>query len=166
MKERIGVSKVERINGYLNRVTPVYDSDGELLNYNITPIMVEFRPRDLMQVIIGASVLAVPVAFTEEAWNLGATLPLPNIIFMSITSFVFIGFYVYLNFYKYMFKNHVFSYFKRVLSIYFISLLIVAFLLTLINQCPWQEDLILSIKRVLVVSFPASMSATISDTMK
>jgi uncharacterized membrane protein len=157
---------VKRIGGYLHRVVPVMDSAEKAVNYVITPLMVEFRPRDLMQVIVGASLLVVPVAFTEETWNLGATLPLRNVVGLSLISFGFIGAFVYFNFYRFMFKANVLQYVKRVLSIYLFSLLVVGVILTIIQKCPWSTDHILAIKRVLIVAFPASMSAAVSDTLK
>jgi hypothetical protein len=37
---------------------------------------------------------------------------------------------------------------------------------TIVQRCPWQTDFMVAIKRVLIVAFPASMSAAISDTLK
>lgn len=157
---------VRRVGGYLHRVIPVFDTTGKILSYALKPLMVEFRPRDLMQVIVGATILAVPVAFTEETWVLGAELPLQNVLALSGISLLFIGLFVYANFYRFMFKKHCGEYTKRVLSIYFFSLLVVGVLLTIIQKCPWGIDNLLAIKRILIVSFPASMSAALSDTIK
>jgi len=52
-----------------------------------------------------------------------------------------------------------------VLAIYLISLLVVALLLTIIKVAPWGEDFILALKRTLIVGFPASLSAVISDAI-
>jgi uncharacterized membrane protein len=60
----------------------------------------------------------------------------------------------------------VFRYCKRVLAIYLFSLFVVALLLTLIQKCPWGTDNLLALKRILIVAFPASMSAAVSDTLK
>jgi len=38
--------------------------------------------------------------------------------------------------------------------------------LTLIEKCPWGVDNILALKRMIIVAFPSSMSAAISDTLK
>lgn len=157
---------IKRIGGYLHRVIPIKDSAGKVLNYTLSPLMVEFHPRDLMQIIVGASILAVPVAFTEETWTLGRELPLANVLLLSFFSIIFISLFVYSNFYRFAFKGHVFSYIKRILSIYFFSLIIVGLILTIIQRCPWGVDNILAIKRMLIVAFPASMSAAISDTIK
>jgi len=161
-----GKGSVKRIGGYLHRVIPIADATGKILSYTLKPLMVEFRPRDLLQVIVGASILAVPVAFTEETWMLGSELPLKNVLILSFLSLLFIGLFVYFNFYRYMFREHVLEYIKRVLSIYVFSLLVVGILLTVIERCPWGTDNILAIKRILIVAFPASMSAALSDTLK
>jgi len=157
---------VKRIGHYLYKLVPIADETGKIISHAITPLMVEFHPRDLMQIIVGASVLAVPVAFTEETWNLGQELPLRNVLLLTLISFIFIASYVYYNFYRFQLRNNLFRYVVRVLSIYLFSLMVVAMLLMIINRCPWQTDALLAIKRVIIVAFPASMSAAISDTIK
>ena len=159
-------TSIKRVGGYLHRVIPITDATGKVLSHFLKPIMVEFRPRDLMQVVVGASVLAVPVAFTEETWNLGEELPLLNVLVLSGMSVIFIGLFVYLNFYRYMLKANIGEYAKRVISIYFFSLLVVGVLLTIIQRCPWGADNILALKRILIVTYPASMSASLSDSIK
>ena len=157
---------IKRIGGHLHRVIPIVDSAGRILDYAVKPLMVEFRPRDMMQVIVGASILAVPVAFTEETWNLGEKLPLANVLVLSFFSVLFIALFTYSNFYRVNFKGHAKSYFLRVGATYLFSLLVVGGLMTIIQQCPWTTDFVLALKRVLIVSFPASMSAAVSDTIK
>lgn len=159
-------STIRRVGGYLHNVVPIVDGAGKVLNYALSPLMVEFRPRDLMQIIVGASILAVPVAFTEETWNLGGQLPMRNVLALSGMSVCFIALFVYFNFYRYNFKEHLVPYCKRVASIYIFSLLVVGLLLTIIQKCPWGIDNILAVKRILIVAFPASMSAAVSDTLK
>lgn len=166
MEEKKPEATIKRIGGYLHRVVPIADSAGKVLNYALSPLMVEFHPRDLMQIIVGASILAVPVAFTEETWNLGTHLPLANVMVLSGLSILFIALFVYFNFYRFTFKGHVFQYLKRVVAIYVFSLLVVALLLTIIQKCPWGGDNVLALKRILIVAFPASMSAAVSDTLK
>jgi uncharacterized membrane protein len=166
MHEKRTETTTKRIGGYLHRVVPIMDGAGKVLHYALSPLMVEFRPRDLMQIIVGASILAVPVAFTEETWNLGTHLPLANVLALSAISLLFIALFVYFNFYRFTFKGHVFHYCKRVIAIYMVSLFVVALLLTLIQKCPWGVDNLIALKRILIVAFPASMSAAISDTLK
>jgi uncharacterized membrane protein len=158
--------KFKRIGGYLHRIIPIFDSAGKILNYAVSPLMVEFRLRDFMQVVVGASILAFPIALTEEVWKLGEELPLINAFALSGLGLIFIAFFVYFNFYRYMFREHKIEYVKRVLFIYFTSLTIVAIVLTILQKCPWQSNLDVAIKRVLIGAFPAAMSASISDILK
>lgn len=54
-----------------------------------------FNLEDANQVAIGAFALAVPVSFSEEAWQLGETLPLLNLLLVFVLSAVFLGFFAY-----------------------------------------------------------------------
>lgn len=157
---------IKRIGGYLHRVVPIADKSGEIISYALKPLMLEFKSRDVMQVIIGSALLAIPVALTEEAWNLGNTLPILNVSLIALLSLVFISVFVYFNFYKVTFKGYVVDFVKRIVGTYFISLLVVALILTLVDKCPWGADNILAVKRIIIVSFPAAMSGTLSDTIK
>lgn len=159
-------SFTKRIGGYLHKMVPITDASGKLLHYVTKPLMVELKPRDVMQIIIGSTILALPIAYTEEAWKLGEELPLLNVGFLSLLSLIFIALFVFFNFYRFNLKGYAFNYIKRVIATYLISILVVAVLLTIIQRCPWQDDFILAIKRIIIVSFPASMSATISDVIK
>lgn len=81
-------------------------------------------------------------------------------------SLLFIASFVYYNYYRYSFSGHALDYIKRVFSTYVFSLLVVALILTIIQKCPWGIDNALAIKRIIIVAFPASMSATVSDILK
>jgi len=157
---------IKRIGGYLHKVTPVVDSTGKVIHSIVTPFQVELKPRDVFQIIVGAYILAVPVAFTEEVWVLSEQLALRNIVIIGLMSVFFISCFVYSNFYRFNLKGHVFEFIKRIVATYGLSLLAVGLFLTMITKCPWGTDSVLAIKRVILVCFPASMSATISDSMK
>jgi uncharacterized membrane protein len=158
--------KVERIGGYLHKVIPVVDGAGKVLSYAVSPLMWELRPRDIMQIVVGASILAVPVAFTEETWTLGERLPNANVLALAAISVLFISLFVYYNFYRNALRGHLFEYVKRVAAIYVLSLAVVGGLLMLIQKCPWGVDNALALKRIVIVGFPASMSAAVSDMLK
>ncbi|TYA71582.1 DUF2391 family protein [Seonamhaeicola marinus] len=168
MEEKIDIKQgtIKRIGGYLHRVIPIADKSGEIISYALKPLMVEFKPRDIIQVIIGSALLAIPVSLTEEAWNLGITLPFKNILLIILLSLIMIGMFVYFNFYRFNFKGNKFEFFKRVIGTYLISLLIVALVLTIIDKCPWGNNNLLAFKRIVIVAFPASLSGTLSDTIK
>ena len=148
MKKTNTDTKIRRVGGYLHRVVPMADGAGKVLSYALSPLMVEFRPRDLMQVVVGASILAVPVAFTEETWNRAAQLPFLNVLGLSLLSAVFIALFVYFNFYRFAMKGHVFEYCKRVAAIYIFSLLVVGIILTIIQKCDWRIDSLVALKQI------------------
>ncbi|MBI2637230.1 MAG: DUF2391 family protein [Parcubacteria group bacterium] len=144
----------------------VTDEVRDILSHATNPLKTEFLAKDLLQVIIGASILAVPVGFAEETWRLGGELPTSHIALFAAISVSFIGTFVYYNYYRGTFVEHWDEYVKRVLSTYFFSLCVVAGLLSLIGVATWEADFLLTIKRVIIVAFPASMSAVVSDTIK
>lgn len=152
--------------GYLHRIIPIVDSSGKIIQSVVKPLMVEFRFRDLMQVIVGSSILAIPAAYTEETWSLGADLPLLNVILLGLVSILFMASFVFFNFYREFFRGYVFEFLKRVFGIYFMSLLVVGILLTILQKCPWGVDNVLAVKRIIIVAFPASMSAAVTDALK
>jgi uncharacterized membrane protein len=167
MPEKVKTKRdVVRVSGKLKEIVTVLDESGKVVHKMISPLMVEFYPRDLMQIIVGSTILAIPVAFTEETWNLGESLPMANVLGILGLSVIFIGAFVYYNFYRSNFKEHKKEFIKRIISIYFVSLIVVGLLLTLIQRAPWNTDLVLALKRVIIVSFPASMSAAVADMIK
>ena len=125
-----------------------------------------FRFKNIVQVIVGATILAIPVGLTEETWKLGEVLPLRNIIILLAISIAFISIFAYRNYKRRVVTIYWNDFFKRVITTYVISLIIVATLLTLIEKAPWNTDWILAFKRVVIVAFPASMSAAIADSFK
>lgn len=131
------------------------------------PLFHEFHFKDVLQVIIGASILAIPVGFQEEVWEFGKTLPIINIFGFVIISFLFISLFTYYHYHKeHGLKKHHKHFIKRVVLTYFLAFFVVAILLTLIQKAPWQTDWILTFKRIVLVTFPASMSGTIADAIK
>lgn len=158
--------EVIRIAGRLREIVTVRDEKGNLLHRIVSPLMIEFRPRDVLQVMVGASILAIPVGFTEETWNLAETLPFFNVLSFLVLSLLFISAFVYYNYYKNNLKGNRKEFLKRIFSTYVVSFIVVAVLLTLIQRTPWTTDLTLAIKRTILVTFPASMSAAIADVIK
>ncbi len=131
------------------------------------PLFHEFHLKDVLQVIIGASILAIPVGFTREVWELGELLPIINIFSFILLSLLFISLFTYYHYHKEQgLKKHHKHFIKRVFLTYVLSFFIVGIILTLIQKAPWQTDLILTLKRIVLITFPASMSGTIADAIK
>lgn len=163
--ENVEIARIGRA-GILHSIIPIVDDSGKIIQRIVKPLMAELKFRDLIQIFVGATLLAIPMSYTEETWQLGERLPLLNVGILAVLSVIFIAIFVYANFYHYYLKGYVFEYVKRVFSIYLISLLVVSFLMTVIEQCPWGVDNLLAIKRIIIVTLPASMSAVAVDATK
>ena len=125
--------KVKRIGGYLHRIIPIVDGTGKIVNHIAKPFMVELRPRDIMQIVVGATILAIPVGFTEEVWFLSEKLPMLNIILLALLSIMFIASFVYFNFYRGVLNQYLPEYIKRTFAVYLLSLLVVGIFLSIIQ---------------------------------
>lgn len=132
----------------------------------IDPHFHKFKIKDVLQVIIGGSVLTVPVGFTEETWKLGEVLPSFNILLIILISIIFISTFTYSHYHKHLEKKEWGEFSKRVILTYLISFLIVALILMLIQRAPFISDFAIAFKRTAIVAFPSSMSATIADTIR
>ncbi|KXX67634.1 DUF2391 family protein [Flammeovirga sp. SJP92] len=155
--------KFHRINGKLYELFEILDEQGKILRTIDIPLKVEFRINDLLEIIVGASILAVPTAFTEEVWTMGDELPWLNTFLLSVISIVFIAGFVYYSSYKMRLKLFKKEFVIRILSTFILSVMIVGILLTVVNKCPWFLDFNLALKRTLIGAFPASLSATLTD---
>jgi uncharacterized membrane protein len=157
--------KITRINGELHNVVPVEDEEGKILHHATLPLRVELKMKDVLQIIVGSTILAVPVVYTEEVWNLGEQLSWLNTIMLSLVGIIFISLFVRFDAYKGHFQLFRSEFTKRVLSIFLLSLLVVGVLLTIVGKGPWVANFGVALKRTLIAAFPASMSATVTDTL-
>lgn len=158
-------SSVERIKGTLYEVIKIKGDDGNVIRTFQIPLKVEIKLKDILEIIVGSSILAIPVAFTEEVWDLGQNLNFFNVLILSLIGFMFMAAFVYFSAYRLHMKMFRKEFLTRVFTIYILSLLVVGLLLTVIGQCPWLTDFDVAIKRVMIGAFPASMSATVTDSL-
>ena len=163
---KTGKSTLRRLNGYLHRVTPVVDETGKLINWAVQPVMVELKPRDVAQIVVGATILGTPLVLTDEAMAAAGALSTQRIVAVAVVSVLFITGFVYFNFYRSLIRGHAKQFVIRVVTTYSVALLTVAGLLWLFGQDAWQTDPELALRRVIVVGFPASMFATVADAIK
>jgi len=125
----------------------------------------DFLIKDLVQIIIGATVLAIPVGFTEEVWILGENLSMINVGLLMLISLLFISAFVFYTYHKQHNEPKWDEFLKRTLSTYIGSFIVVAILMTIIDKAPWSVDFMLAFKRVSIVTFPSSMSAAVADLL-
>lgn len=123
----------------------------------------EVNFEDIIQVIVGASALSVPVAFSEESWNLSYTLPIPNIIFIILLSLLFVNLYSFQGIFQSNIKHRLRVFLLRTLIDYILTLIIVGIVLLALNRLPLLSEPIIALKRIIILSFPASMGAVVVD---
>jgi uncharacterized membrane protein len=123
-----------------------------------------FNLEDASQVAIGAFALAVPVSFSEEAWKLGETLPLTNLLLVVALSVVFLSFFAYESVFQGDIKYRVSVFLIRIALAYLIAALVVALILIALDKFPVFADPSIALKRLLVITMPASMGAIIVDS--
>jgi uncharacterized membrane protein len=126
----------------------------------------KFGVKHILQAIVGATLLAIPIGFTEETWRLGETLPLWNIVVLLIISLFFIAIFVYRNFSRNVPNFYWIDMVKRIVVIYILSFMIVAIILSVIQRAPWGVDWMLAFKRTVIVTFPSALSAAIAGNLK
>lgn len=144
----------------------LHNEQGKVMHSWFSHFSLEFGLKDVVQIVVGSSLLAIPVGFTEETWKLGGELPLLNVVILMLFSMTFIAIFVYYNSYTIHLKQHMEHYLQRVMTTYFLSFIIVGLILTLIEVAPWTSDFLLAFKRVAIVTFPASLSAAVADMIK
>lgn len=124
-----------------------------------------FNWEDVSQIVVGAFALSVPISFSEEAWKAGANLPAINLLLIIVLTLSFLSFYAYQGIFQNNIKARVFVFIFRILAAYIITMIVVALVLLSLDKLPMMSDSIIAIKRVLVISMPASIGAIIVDSI-
>jgi len=120
---------------------------------------------DIIQVIVGASALSVPVAFSEESWNLSMTLPMLNIVLLFVLSLAFVNLYSFHSIFQRNIRYRILTFLSRTILDYVVTLLVVSVVLLALNRLPLLTAPIVSMKRIVILSFPASMGAVVVDSL-
>jgi len=124
-----------------------------------------FNLEDIGQITIGAFALAVPISFSQEAWDLGETLSWYNLTLIFILSVSFLALFAYQSIFQGSVSNRITVYIFRVFAAYIFTLIVVALLLFALDKFPLLDDPITAIKRLIIVAMPASMGAIIVDSI-
>ncbi|MGI2996913.1 DUF2391 family protein [Vibrio alginolyticus] len=123
-----------------------------------------FNLEDASQVLVGAFALAVPISFSEEAWRLGESLPMANLLMLLSLSVIFLSFFAYQSVFQSHIKNRVSIFIFRVVIAYLIAAVVVALVLSCLDKLPLMNEPLVAIKRVIVITMPASMGAIVVDS--
>ena len=123
-----------------------------------------FNMEDVSQIFVGAFALAVPISFSEEAWRLGETLPFTNLLMLFVLSVIFLGFFTYESVFQKDIKSRLIVFIFRIVIAYLMTALVVGLVLLCLDKLPLLEDPITSLKRIIVITMPASMGAIVVDS--
>ncbi|QUN05449.1 DUF2391 family protein [Shewanella yunxiaonensis] len=123
-----------------------------------------FNSEDLGQISIGAFALSVPIAFSQEAWDLAAALPLGNMILVVLLSLGFIALFAYQSVFQARIRTRIAVFLLRIVLAYTLTLIIVSIVLLALDKWPLLSEPYLALKRTLLIAMPASMGAIIVDS--
>lgn len=122
-----------------------------------------FNIEDGSQIAIGAFAMAMPIAFTQEAWNMAETLPLGNLLLLALLSLFFLTQYAYFSLFQSNIKYRMFAYLIRIGMAYLITLFVVSLVLLALNKFPVMDEPLIALKRLIIIAMPASLGAIIVD---
>lgn len=123
-----------------------------------------FNMEDIGQIIIGSSALAVPISFSEEAWDIGISLPMENLAIVFCLSIVFLAIFTYQSVFQADIRYRVWVFVARIILAYVIAGMVVALILVALDKFPVLSEPMIAFKRLVVVTMPASMGAIIVDS--
>ena len=119
---------------------------------------------DIGQVTLGSAIMATPVAFSEEAWKFGETLPIGNIVGLVFLSLLIIGFYIYHGIFQGKVNDKKTVFLGRIIIDYVATLAVVSIVLLVLNKVSLPFESFIEVKRIFVLSFPASLGAVVVDS--
>jgi uncharacterized membrane protein len=132
--------------------------------------MFKFEGKDVAQVFIGALLLSTPFMVTEEVWSLGKELSIASAVALVILSLIGLIVLIYYTRYQAVRitdgRIHKVEFMKRIFGSYFLTLAIVATLLTIIGKAPWFIDYMTALKRTILIGLPASLGGAAADLLK
>lgn len=125
---------------------------------------ISFNFEDAGQVLVGAFALAVPISFSEEAWHLGETLPRLNLLMLTILSVIFLSLFTYQSVFQQQVRHRLIAFCLRIVLAYCMTALVVALVLLCLDKLPLLTEPEVSLKRIVVITMPASMGAIVVDS--
>lgn len=133
------------------------------------PLRLGVETRDMAQIFIGSIILASPFLVTEEVWTLGQEISeLKAVLFMILSLFALSVLLFFTRYDRITFEGHLMirRFTQRLVITYLIAFVTVSLLLTLLGKAPWDVDTQLALKRVILITLPASLGGAAVDLLK
>ncbi|MCC2617584.1 TIGR02587 family membrane protein [Aestuariibacter halophilus] len=124
-----------------------------------------FNTEDASQIAIGAFAMALPIAFSQEAWDMAVRLPTINLILLVLLSLVFVAHYAYFSLFQGAVEYRWGSFVLRIVIAYGITLVVVACVLFCLDKLPLLEEPVVALRRAVIIAMPASLGAIIVDSL-
>jgi len=125
---------------------------------------IAFNLEDIAQLTIGSFALAVPIAFTEEAWRISESLPTLNLVVVFGLSLGFLALFAYQSVFQGHVAHRLLAFVFRVIIAYIITAFVVSLVLFSLDKLPWISHPEVALMRTIVVTMPASVGAIIVDS--
>lgn len=125
----------------------------------------ELRSTDIAEIAVGGLIMAMPMAVTEELWDLSEELDIVRIVVIAAFSVAFIALVIWSLIYKDVDPEDRQDFLRRVFAAYGIALFISAAMLLAIDRLPLFDDPILALKRTVLVAVPVSFGGTTADSL-
>jgi len=90
-------------------------------------------------------------------------LPIIAVIMLLLLSLIFIGIYSIQGIFQGKVKHRLYQFALRIVIVYGVTLLVVLIILIALNRMPLFDEPLIALKRVILLSFPASMGGVIVD---
>ncbi len=152
----------------LFQIKTLMEKGGQIVA-TLQPIYLKFDIRDIAQIFIGSIVLASPFLFAQEVWDMGAQLPVPNIIGLIIFNLFALSMLLfYTRYHKITFEGKLVmkQFTRRLVVTYFVSFVTVGLLLSIVDKAPWDVETAVAIKRTALITLPASIGGAAVDLVK
>lgn len=124
-----------------------------------------FSFKDVSEIVVGSTLLAFPIAITEEVWNLGKEISVFSTVILVLLSLLFLATFSYSTFYQSKLDRHSREFYVRLMAVYFVTLTVAALILALFGEFPLMTEPAVAIKRMIIVALPASFCATVVDSL-
>ena len=127
------------------------------------PVQERFQVRDFVEIALGGSIMAFPVAVTQEVWDLGSELSLMRALLFAVASLLVLAVLIYV-LHEHGKQPVRRAFLQRLAATYGATLVISAVLLAGVNRIDLLHAPLVALKRTILVAFPASFAATAVDS--
>jgi len=122
----------------------------------------KFNLEDFVQIVLGSTLLSLPLALTEEVFLLSQTIPVLKIILISLSALLINSLYIYYGVFEAKVKDRLLFLYRNIINI-FITIATVLFIVYLFDLNNKFESLPSFVSFVAILTFPAFFGGVVVD---